>query len=257
MKKNLKEMAEKSLKSFLKKKKIGYTTALLTAFLITGGIGLASSAELASRSALTQESLLTNIEIQKSEIMALLEENEARLKELKNDYEVLIRQGDYYSKPVYPSTQVFFTFSYEKGGKGKDRTKSEWSETIDAIKARYNGVDADGNPLNHGEGGAPTIGSGGISTDMAVELLKTGTMSGEYAFKVQGANGVAVDEEGFAVEFDLGVNITPLEPTIPVMSKDINISLQEPQLNVPNLNVAMPNTPVPPASPTPSINITY
>ncbi|MGF6906403.1 autotransporter-associated N-terminal domain-containing protein [Fusobacterium sp. PH5-44] len=255
MRKNLKEKAEKALKSYLKKKKIGYTTALLTAFLITGGIGLASSVELGSRAAQTQESLLTNIEIQKSEIMALLEENEARLKELKNDYEVLLRQGDYYSKPVYPSTQVFFTYSYENSSKSKDRTKSEWSETINAIKARYNGVDAEGNPLNAGEAGAPAVGAGGMNTDMIVDLLKNGTMSGNYPFKVQGANGVAVDEEGFSIEFDLGVNITPLEPIIPSVVKDMNITIQEPALNVPNLNVAMPNTPVAPASPSLSVNV--
>ena len=99
MKKNLKYFAEKVLKSFLKKKKLGYTTALLTAFLITGGLGLASNI-LEEQVISSQETLLANIAAQKAEIQALIDENEKALGEAKLNHDELIRKGDFYSKPI-------------------------------------------------------------------------------------------------------------------------------------------------------------
>ena len=122
MKRNLKDFAEKSLKSFLKKKRIGFTTSLLTAFLITGGIGLSSSADLAAQTQSSQETLLANIEAQKAEVLALLEENEARLKQLEMDRLSLINQGDWYSKAWHPSYFGSFGFTYTKA----DKEEKKW-----------------------------------------------------------------------------------------------------------------------------------
>ncbi|MGF6907113.1 autotransporter-associated N-terminal domain-containing protein [Fusobacterium sp. PH5-44] len=122
MRKNMKEFAEKSLKSFLKKKKIGYTVALLTAFLITGGIGLASEPELSVEAARTQEGLLYNIEAQKAEIQAMLEENEARLKQLQMDRLSMINEADWYSKPWYPSYFMSLGGSFTKA----DNENKKW-----------------------------------------------------------------------------------------------------------------------------------
>ncbi|MGF6907398.1 autotransporter-associated N-terminal domain-containing protein [Fusobacterium sp. PH5-44] len=141
MNKKLKDMAEKSLKSFLKKKKIGYTTALLTAYLITGGIGLALSEDFKLQSVQTQESLLLSIKAQKSEIVDMLLENEERLKQLKMDRLSLINEADWYSKSWYPSYFTSFNGSYTKA----DNRKKQWiisnkeDTTNDKSRREYSG----------------------------------------------------------------------------------------------------------------------
>ena len=122
MKVNCKNFVEKSLKAFLKKKKIGFTTALLTVFLISGGIGIASSAELLVQTQATQDALIANIEVQKAEIQSLIEENEARLKQLELDRLSLINQGDWYSKPWYPSYFLSMDGAYKRA----DRVEKKW-----------------------------------------------------------------------------------------------------------------------------------
>jgi len=99
MKLNVKSLSEKTLKTFLKKKKVGYSESLLISFLITGAMLLGSNVELLSQVNQNQEALLMSIATQKSEIIAMIVENEARLNELKARGLSLLNEGDWYSKP--------------------------------------------------------------------------------------------------------------------------------------------------------------
>ena len=240
MKKNLKDFAEKSLKSFLKKKKIGFTAALLTTFLITGGIGLASSAQLSIQTQATQEALLANIAAQKAEIMALLEENERAIKEAQERHHVLLRQADYYSKPVYPSTQVFFTFGYESSGKMKNVTRKEFAHDINIVK---NYIEA---TVTRGASGFSGI--SGLSDELADAYLD-GYISAERLAElllVSGNGSVSVAMPN-SVEVDLGVNIVPLNPSIPVVSKTVDVSVDVPSIPQVTVSVPTPNVPTFPA----------
>ena len=258
MKKNLKEIAEKSLKSFLKKKKIGYTTALLTSFLITGGIGLASSVELSTQAQATQEALLTNIEAQKAEVLAMLEENEKRLKEVKLDQFELVRKGDFYSKPIYPSTQIFFTFNYENGGRGKDNTKSEWSNTLEYITHKAGGgqVPKGKNPYSAGELLGGYTESLKTVPDEELDPDINGNM-GSYVSDFKGSsldlltqgNGVYLDEPAWIASVELGANIAPLNPNLPTINKEISVSVGTPSLtSIPNPSVPTIAAPTAPST---------
>ena len=267
MKKNMKDFAEKSLKSFLKKKKIGYTASLLISFLISGGIGLASSYEIASRAAQTQESLLANIEAQKDEIKILLEENEKMLKELKLNSDELIRKGDFYSKPIYPSTQIFFTYRYNNDGKGKNNTRSEWVNTLEQIKHKAGGgeVPKGKNPYAAGE----LLAGYTESLEEVPEKYLDKTINGDMdsfespfsdsdamSLLTQG-NGVYVNQAPWSTVLELGAAIKPLDPELPIINKDINLSVGSPQLtNIPNPTLPTISTPIAHAGVTaPSVNV--
>jgi len=267
MKKNLKEMAEKSLKSFLKKKKIGYTAALLTAFLISGGIGLASSAELYSQAAQSQESLLANIEAQKAEIMALIEENERALREARLNQDELIRKGDFYSKPIYPSHQIFLTYINETAGKGKDNTKSEWANTLEQIRHKAGGglVPKGKNPYAAGELLAGYTASLNTVPDEDLDPKINGNMDvfvsnasmSDALNSLNAGNGVYIDEPAWIANVELGANIVPLNPDLPTINKTVSVSVGTPSLTgIPNPSVPAITPPGAPATVTvPSISV--
>jgi hypothetical protein len=228
--KNVREV-EKSLKSFLKKK-VTYTSGLLIAFLITGSIGLAVSTESLNNAESIKEDLIIRIEDQKAEVQALIDENEAKLKELQDNFYNLVRQGDYYSKPVYPSNQIFFTSSYESAGKHKNRTEEAFEETLEAAK-KFVGLY-----------GARSIRS---LSDNDLEILARkhgGTISaadiGMYLLE-DGAGTIATGT-GHSLEIDLGANITPLVPRIAEITKEINVSVPDLTITVPVLNFITPYT---------------
>jgi len=270
MNKNLKEMAEKSLKSFLKKKKIGFTNALLTAFLITGGIGLASSAELAVQAQSSQEALLSNIQAQKAEIEALIKENETALREARLNQDELIRKGDFYSKAVYPSTQIFLSYGYDRSGKGKDNTKSEWGNTIDAITHRMNGATlAKGiNPYGAGEvlagytislndvheryldpnidGNFGVYSAGGMSRSV---MDLGGSVPTNPMDALLGGNGVYIDQSPYVASIELGANISPLSPVLPTVDKTVSVTVGTPNLTgIPNPTVPVVTPPTAPSA---------
>ena len=242
MKKGLKDLAERSLKSFLKKKKIGFTTALLTAFLITGGIGLASSAELAVQAQSSQEALLANIEAQKAEILALLAENERAIKEARERHQTLLRQGDYYSKSVHPSTQIFFNYTYENSGKMKDVTRKEFAHDISIVQEYIESLMSRG--ASGFSGTSSFSGISGLSDEWANAFI-AGDMSAARLAElllIQGNGSVSVAMPN-SVEVDLGVNIVPLSPTIPVVSKDVDVSIDVPSIPSVTVSVPTPNVP--------------
>lgn len=97
---------EKSLKRFIKNKKIGYSASLLVGFLITGDILI--GAELNSDVVLLKE-----IKLQKEIILKKLEENRKRLIELDREIAYLLEEGDYYAKTLEDNKQFFFPLIIE------------------------------------------------------------------------------------------------------------------------------------------------
>ena len=151
---------------------------MLIAFMITGGISLGAGITTEEIQE-TKGDILTKIQLEREEIKRKIAENERLIKEYNSDFVELVRKGDFYSKPLVPSTQVIFTYQHLDSGKTKDRTDKEFKETIDAINEYY-GTRAGRSTLKS---------SGNIGKD-----------------KVMSGNGVAVDtsvfrEEGLTFSF--------------------------------------------------------
>lgn len=101
---------EKSLKRYIKSKKIGYTTGLLIGFLITGNIVYGENVSV------------NNIEVQIKEIQEKIEENNKRINEINQKTVELLKEGDYYVKTLEDNRQFFFPINYEHrhASKGND-----------------------------------------------------------------------------------------------------------------------------------------
>ncbi|MEE0138021.1 autotransporter-associated N-terminal domain-containing protein, partial [Fusobacterium ulcerans] len=194
---------EKSLKRFLKRK-VSYSLSLLIAFMITGGISLGAgiTAEEIQES---KGELLTRIQTEREEIKKKIAENERLIKEYNSDFVELVRKGDFYSKPLFNTTQIFFTYQYLDNGKMKDKTEKEFSETIDAINKHY-------------------------GTRSGRSLLRSSGNIGKD--KIMYGNGVAVDNESFSETINLGANIKPLNPELPIIEPNINVSAATPTVSL-------------------------
>ncbi|MHD0315970.1 autotransporter-associated N-terminal domain-containing protein [Fusobacterium sp. THCT1E2] len=207
---------EKSLKRFLKRK-VSYSLSLLIAFMITGGISLGAGIT-AEEIQETKSDLLTRIQTEREEIKRKIAENERLIKEYNSDFVELVRKGDFYSKPLFNSTQVFFTYQYLDNGTLKDRTDKEFKETIDAINKHY-------------------------GTKSGRSLLRaTGNVGKD---KIMSGNGVAVDNEVFRETIEVGANIKPIEPELPMINPSVSVSVSAPTVNL----GALPGT-VSPTMPT-------
>ncbi|WP_130890189.1 autotransporter-associated N-terminal domain-containing protein [Fusobacterium ulcerans] len=222
---------EKSLKRFLKRK-VSYSLSLLIAFMITGGISLGAGIT-AEEIQETKSDLLTRIQTEREEIKRKIAENERLIKEYNSDFVELVRKGDFYSKPLFNSTQVFLSYQYLDSGKMKDRTDKEFAETIDAINKHY----------GTRSGRSLFRSSGNIGKD-----------------KIMAGNGVAVDNEVFREEINLGANIIPVEPILPEVNPEVSINISEPTVNLGALpgtvnispitiSTVTPPTVVPPSAP--------
>ncbi|BBA49921.1 putative autotransporter [Fusobacterium varium] len=211
---------EKSLKRFLKRK-VSYSLSLLIAFMITGGISLGAGIT-AEEIQETKSDLLTRIQTEREEIRRKIEENESLIKEYNSDFVELVRKGDFYSKPLFNSTQIFFTYQYLDNGKMKDRTDKEFAETIDAINKHY-------------------------GTKSGRSLLRsTGNIGKD---KIMAGNGVAVDTEVFREEIEVGANIVPIEPILPEINKTINVTVGVPTIGgIPSLTSPTVTAPTAPAA---------
>ncbi|WP_462424513.1 autotransporter-associated N-terminal domain-containing protein [Fusobacterium ulcerans] len=218
-----KNEVEKSLKRFLKRK-VSYTFSMLIAFMITGGISLGAGITTEEIQE-TKGDILTKIQLEREEIKRKIAENERLIKEYNSDFVELVRKGDFYSKPLVPSTQVIFTYQHLDSGKTKDRTDKEFKETIDAINEYY-GTRAGRSTLKS---------SGNIGKD-----------------KVMSGNGVAVDTSVFREEIDLGANIQLLEPEMPEINPSVSVNVTTPNVVL----GALPGAVNPIAITVPSISIT-
>ena len=211
---------EKSLKRFLKRK-VSYSLSLLIAFMITGGISLGAGIT-AEEIQETKGELLTRIQTEREEIKRKIAENERLIKEYNSDFVELVRKGDFYSKPLFNSTQIFFTYQYLDNGKMKDRTDKEFAETIDAINKHY-------------------------GTKSGRSLLKSSGNIGKD--KIMSGNGVAVDTEVFRETIEVGANIVPVEPILPEINKTINITVGVPTIGgIPSLTSPTITAPTAPAA---------
>ena len=194
---------EKSLKRFLKRK-VSYSFALLIAFMITGGISL--GAEITAEE--IQESkgdLLSRIQTEREEIKRKIAENERLIKEYNSNFVELVRKGDFYSKPLFNSTQVFFSYQHLDSGKMKDVTDKEFSETIDAINKHY-----------------------GTRSGRSI-LKSTGNIGKD---KLMAGNGVAVDTEVFRETIEVGANIKPVEPVLPEINPNVSVNVSAPTITL-------------------------
>ncbi|WP_462424807.1 autotransporter-associated N-terminal domain-containing protein [Fusobacterium sp. THCT13E1] len=221
---------EKSLKRFLKRK-VSYSLSLLIAFMITGGISLGAGIT-AEEIQETKSDLLTRIQTEREEIKRKIAENERLIKEYNSDFVELVRKGDFYSKPLFNSTQVFLSYQYLDNGKMKDRTDKEFSETIDAINKHY-------------------------GTKSGRSLFRsTGNIGKD---KIMAGNGVAVDTEVFREEIEVGANIVPIEPILPEINKTINVTVGVPTIGgIPSLTSPTVTAPTAPGAiipPTISVTI--
>ncbi|WP_443864335.1 autotransporter-associated N-terminal domain-containing protein, partial [Fusobacterium ulcerans] len=220
---------EKSLKRFLKRK-VSYSLSLLIAFMITGGISLGAGIT-AEEIQETKGELLTRIQTEREEIKRKIAENERLIKEYNSEFVELVRKGDFYSKPLFNTTQIFFTYQYLDNGKMKDRTEKEFAETIDAINKHY-------------------------GTKSGRSILKSSGNIGKD--KIMSGNGVAVDTEVFRETIEVGANIVPVEPILPEINKTINITVGVPTIGgIPTITAPTIAAPTAPAAiTTPTINVT-
>ena len=194
---------EKSLKRFLKRK-VSYSLSLLITFMITGGISL--SAGIATEEIQkTKGDLLTKIQAEREEIKRKIAENERLIKEYNSDFVELVRKGDFYSKPLMPSTQVFFSYQYLDNGKMKDVTDKEFAKTIDAVNKHY-----------------------GTANGSSI-LKSTGNIGKD---KVIAGNGVVVDNEVFRETIEVGANIKPVEPVLPTINPNVSVNVSAPVVNL-------------------------
>ena len=194
---------EKSLKRFLKRK-VSYSLSLLIAFMITGGISFGEGIT-AEEIQETRGDLLTRIQTEREEIKRKIAENERLIKEYNSDFVELVRKGDFYSKPLIPSTQVFFSYQYLDNGKMKDRTEKEFKETIDAVNKHY-----------------------GITSGESL-LKSTGNVGKD---KVMAGNGVVVDNEVFRETIEVGANIKPVEPELPSINPNVSVNVSAPVVSL-------------------------
>ena len=196
---------EKSLKRFLKRK-VSYSLSLLVAFMITGGISLSAGITVEEIQE-TKGDLLTKIQLEKEEIRKKIAENERLIKEYNSEFVELVRKGDYYSKPLIPSTQIFLSYSHNDSGKMKDRTEIEFKETIDAVN-RYFGLSRSG-----------------------ASMYATVTAGKDVIIP---GNGVVSDNEIFRETIDLGANIKIVDPKLPAINPNVSVSVS---VSAPSVNL--------------------
>ena len=194
---------EKSLKRFLKRK-VSYSLSLLIAFMITGGISFGAGITTEEIQE-TKGDLLTKIQAEREEIKRKIAENERLIKEYNSDFVELVRKGDFYSKPLMPSTQVFFSYQYLDNGKMKDVTDKEFAKTIDAVNKHY-----------------------GTANGSSI-LKSTGNIGKD---KVIAGNGVVVDNEVFRETIEVGANIKPIEPVLPTINPNVSVNVSAPVVNL-------------------------
>ncbi|MDU1911291.1 hypothetical protein, partial [Fusobacterium sp.] len=87
----------------------------------------------------------------------------------------------------------------------KDRTNEEFKETIDAINKHY-------------------------GTTSGRSLLRSSGNIGKD--KIMAGNGVAVDNEVFRETIEVGANIKPIQPDLPVVNPSISVTASAPSVNL-------------------------
>ena len=185
---------EKSLKRFLKKKG-SFSVALLVMFLITGTISLGAVESVTEINGI-KGNILVKIKQEREKIKAKIKENESKISEETAMFDTLVKEWDFYGKPLGQNTQVFFTYDKINSGSAKDRTTSEFSETINVANKFY------------GE-----------------NMLASQD-------RVMVGNGIVTDNQLFRETVDLGANIKPIQPVLPIINPNISINVSIPNVNL-------------------------
>ncbi|MDR1834581.1 MAG: hypothetical protein LBQ96_02125 [Fusobacteriaceae bacterium] len=194
---------EKSLGRFIARRS-ACMAFLLVAFIVGGNLAVVKATD----SALTpREDLLGAIQAQKEEIKGLIAGNEAKIRELKAGRLLDLRRADFYSRPVYPSTQIFFNYWIGRSGRMKDRTEAEFQGDIEYI------VDSMG---------------GKVLADAEAKKRLQGTAME----RLTAGNGTVDDDRRFEETIDVGANVKPAAPFIPQVSVSIPLSVQAPSVSL-------------------------
>lgn len=85
-----------------------------------------------------------------------------------------------------------------------------------------------------------------------------GTFSSSYSGSMGlllNGNGVHIDHPPYAEALEVGANIKPLNPDLPIVNKNINVSVATPNATGPAILVTSPNIPTPPTAPTVTVNV--
>ncbi|MDR1834864.1 MAG: hypothetical protein LBQ96_03590 [Fusobacteriaceae bacterium] len=197
-------MAGKSLTRFFSRKKI-YVTSMLIALMFTGKPGVAIAA--AGPVGAAREELLEKIRSQKEDIKTLIAENEAKIKELKTSELLNLRRGDFYSRPFFRSTLVFFSYWLEKSAKGKDRTEKEFKEDLARV------VEAMGGKQLQDEETTKRL------YEIALERLTQG-------------QGTVDDDRRYEETIDVGANVKPAAPYVPQTAVSIPLGVEAPEVSL-------------------------
>jgi len=251
---------EHALKRYLKRK-VSYVTGLLVAYLITGHI-LPAATALPGQGASPRgpggggtgddpaaektpeeieglrEDLLVRILAQKEEIEALIAENEAKMRELRLTSEELLRKGDYYAKPIYPSQQIFFTAFYDAAGKMKNRTREALAHDLSLLED-YLALYYD-----------PEM--GGMTDELAADYAAGRISAPELAYKLL-VTGKGIEAGGGAhgIEIEATTNVEAQELEIPTIARTVDVQVDAPGIpatSVPVINPSLPNVTVPTVS---------
>lgn len=181
---------ERLLKRYLKRR-VGCTLSLLVIFLISGRITLGDTLGTIQ---LEKKELLEKIKIEKERIKEQLDKNLKEIKQIdENQYE-LVKKADWYSKPVFESSQIEVFFSKTNSGKLKDRTEKEFKRTLDAVKNET------GRKLN--------------GTDLVNN------------------SGMIIDDKKNLITYDVGANIKPVVPILPQIRPNPELDVLIPIINV-------------------------
>lgn len=129
---------EKSLKRFFKRK-VSYSFSLLISFLISGGIVFGEEISVESLQQSKTE-ILGKIQTEREEIKRKLAENQKLLKKLSVDSRLLLKEADFYAKPLETAYASSILADYKRvHSVGKDWKGSIRSNThMDNIRERYN-----------------------------------------------------------------------------------------------------------------------
>ncbi|MDR1835247.1 MAG: hypothetical protein LBQ96_05535 [Fusobacteriaceae bacterium] len=162
---------------------------------------------------------LNRIATERSEIEALLLENEERIRELKDSYRALLRKGDNYSKPVYHSDQIFFTVFGEGHGRMKNRTRAAFAQDLALAETWL-------------DKGYYTPDVSGMTDDLDQDYRNGKISDPRLAEEIlDGGNGVIVGNGSNRTDFEIADIGTPLDREAAFqVSKVMNQDIKTPEI---------------------------
>lgn len=243
---------EKALKRFVKKK-LGFTTALLVSFLITGELNAQAASGVPTIKQLDAEKirLLRKLNLQEKQLLMKLRKNEAEIKKIEAKEFGLVKKADYLAKPMGKTNQVIFLVDNIESGKNKNITKKRFKETLEAAEKAGIGISGTSGITGTagGSGASGTTGTGGSGTGVATPPTGTGvsgatgggttTPSGTGTKtpldRLIAGNGAIMSAPPQKLQIDLGLNIVPVTPKEPNVNVGLNVAIDTPSATKPTM----------------------